>query len=161
MGQITGLTVRQHERESIELGAEFVIADELRSQIRFTPESSAKGQYVLAGSVRDLSTGGIGLTFDQYLPRMTEGTIRVFSPTAASRAADGTPVYEVIFEHVVKVRRTHMSSHAPTYAVGVSFIDPEPDLEGRIDEVLMLVGRATAEAIRENLKREMSGDADA
>lgn len=165
MAQISGLTVRQHERESIELEAEFVIADELRPQIRFTPASQAKGQYVLRGSLRDLSTGGMGLTFEQFLPRMTEGTVRVFSPTPAGRSADGTPLFEVIFEHVVKVRRSYMSSHQPTYGVGVSFIDPGPDLEERVEEVLMLVRRAAVEAVRqsvqEDLEQEEQGTGDA
>ena len=35
--------------------------------------------------------------------------------------ADGTPILEVAFEQRVKVRRVQMTSHEPTYFIGVSF----------------------------------------
>ena len=49
--------------------------------------------------------------------------------------ADGTPILEVAFEQRVKVRRVQMTSHEPTYFIGVSFAEPEnvdPDIGDRI-----------------------------
>jgi hypothetical protein len=78
----------------------------------------------------------MGLSFKHFLPRMCEGSVRVFGPKPVGIGRDGAPIHDVIFEHEVKVRRVYLSSHEPTYAVGVSFIDPEPSLEGRVSSLL-------------------------
>ncbi|MHC4991492.1 MAG: hypothetical protein ACYTGC_10970 [Planctomycetota bacterium] len=146
MAQASGLTVRQHERRSIERDVEVGICDEHQQQVRFSPASSAKGQTVVRGKVTDISPGGMGMTFSQFVPKMCEGQVRVFSPTPVGRGADDMPVYDTIFEHEVKIRRVYMISHEPTYAAGASFVDPEPDLSARVEEVLLAAGRQGADS---------------
>ncbi len=83
----------------------------------------------------DISPGGMGFSCGQYLPRMCEGSLRVFDPMPVGNRADGTPILEVAFEQRVKVRRIQMTSHEPTYFVGVSFADPDavdPDIGNRM-----------------------------
>jgi hypothetical protein len=132
MAKLSGLTVRQHERTEFELPAELVIADEHRAQVRFSSTSPAAEPHVIAARTIDISPGGMGLTVRQFLPRMCEGAVRLFDPAPIGMRSDGTPIRAVAFEHRVKVRRVRMSSHDPVYMVGLSFIDPEPDLEQRV-----------------------------
>jgi c-di-GMP-binding flagellar brake protein YcgR len=144
MSQTSGLTVRQHEREAFELTVEFVVCEAHREQVRFSPMSSAPEPHVIRGTARDISPGGMGLVCRHFVPRMCEGTVRVFNPNPVGTAADGTPIHEVVFEHRVKVRRIALNSHEPTYAMGVAFLDPEPDIDQRVAKLLALVkGRGT------------------
>jgi c-di-GMP-binding flagellar brake protein YcgR len=140
MPHVSGLTIRQHERQSIELAVEVAVAEEHQQQVRFSPASGAAGCAIIRGTAVDISSGGMGLVLRQFLPRMCEGEVRIFSPTAVGRGADGAAVYEAIFEHRVKVRRVYMTSHEPTYTAGLSFVDPEPGLEERVREVLAAYG---------------------
>ena len=137
MPQTSGLTVRQHERVSLNLGAEFVIGDEMRSQVRFSPSAGTPNDSSLRASVLDISPGGMGLMVSNFIPRMCRGTVRLYSVTPSSTGALGEPVYEPIFEHKVQVRRVYMASHDPKYVLGVSFLDGAPDLADRIAEVLI------------------------
>jgi c-di-GMP-binding flagellar brake protein YcgR len=136
MPRNTGLTVRQHEREDIDLSIEFVVADKHRPQVHFSSTSAAVDQHAVRGLASDLSSGGMGLELRQFLPRSCEGSVRVFDPHSVGVKRDGTPIHEVAFEHPVKVRRVIMLDHDPTYAVGVSFIDPAPDLQQKISDLL-------------------------
>jgi hypothetical protein len=144
MSEMSGLTVRQHERQAIELRIEFVVGEAHNRQVRFSTSSSAQAQTIVAGVAEDISPGGMGLSLSYYLPRGCEGTIRIFSPVPAGTGHDGSPIFEVIFEHRAKVRRVYMTSHTPSYWAGISFIDPEPDLAARVKEVLM-AARSAAE----------------
>ena len=99
MSQKSGLTVRQHEREAVELSVEFVVAEPHREQVRFSAMSGAAQGHVTRGAATDISPGGVGFVCPQFVPRMCEGTVRVFNPRPSGTAADGTPVYEVMFEH--------------------------------------------------------------
>ena len=66
---------------------------------------------------------------------MCEGSLRVFDPMPVGTRPDGQPIFEVAFEQRVKVRRVQMTSHEPTYFIGVSFADPEavdPDIGNRM-----------------------------
>ena len=136
MPRNSGLTVRQYEREDIHLSIEFVVAEEHRGQVQFSPMSAAADTHSARGVAADLSSGGMGLELGQFIPRLCEGTVRVFDPRAAATKRDGTPVYEVAFEHAVKVRRVSMIDHQPTYAVGVSFVDPAPDVQRKLQDLL-------------------------
>jgi c-di-GMP-binding flagellar brake protein YcgR len=151
MAKISGLTVRQHERESIELAVEFVIGEQAREQVRFSAMSAAAEPYTTRGQAIDVSSGGMGLICRQFVPRMCEGTVRVFDPIPAGTGSDGTPIHEVMFEHAGQVRRVSMASHEPTYALGIAFIDPEPNIEERVARLLERI-----EAAREML----GGEAD-
>lgn len=137
MSESSGLTIRQHLRENVNLPVEFVIADEHRGQVQFSATSAAANQHSVSGIAVDLSSGGMGLHLGQFIPRMCEGSVRVFEANAPGDATDGSPIREVTFEHRVKVRRTIMVDHEPVYSVGVSFIDPAPDTERRINELLL------------------------
>ena len=78
----------------------------------------------------DVSPGGMGLQCRQYLPRMSEGIVRVLGDKG-----------EVVFEHHVKVRRVYLTDREPVYSLGVAFIDPEAGIEKK---VAALVQRKTA-----------------
>ena len=135
MSSNSGLRVRQHHRREIELPVEFVVAKEYREQLRFSSKSSAINDHMLRGTSVDISPGGMGFTSRQFLPRQCEGSLRVFDPTPVGVRADGTPILEVAFEQRVKVRRVQMTSHEPTYFIGVSFAEPDsvdPDIGDRI-----------------------------
>lgn len=145
MTHLSGLTVRQHEREAVELSVEFVVCDKHREQVRYSAMSGAAESHVTRGVATDISPGGMGLVCQQFVPRMCEGTVRVFDPKPSGEAADGSPLYEVMFEHPVKVRRVTLAGHEPSYALGAAFIDPEPDIEQRVDRLLRAAGQAGAE----------------
>lgn len=139
MTQISGLTVRQHARKDFDLAVEFVIADRHQEQVRFSPISTAKDQHAVRGRAQDISTGGLGWVCDHFLPRMCQGTIRIFDPRPVGQTPDGSPVYDVAFEHACIVRRVTMISHAPQYSIGMAFIDPEPDIEEHINRLRAMV----------------------
>ena len=131
----SGLRVRQHHRREIELPVEFVVAQEYRDQVRFSSQSSAIDDHSLRGTSVDISPGGMGFMCRQFLPRLCEGSLRVFDPMPVGTRADGTPILEVAFEQRVKVRRVQMTSPEPSYFVGLSFADPEnvdPDIGNRM-----------------------------
>jgi hypothetical protein len=121
----TGLTVRQYEREELELPVEFSIGDEHTRQIKLSSTSSAPSAHMIRGTLRDISPGGMGFFSTQFLPRMCEGTIRIFDQRS-----------QVIFQHRVKVRRVIQHDRQPTYALGLAFIDPEAGIEQTINFML-------------------------
>jgi c-di-GMP-binding flagellar brake protein YcgR len=134
----SGLTIRQHERETLSLRAEFVVAEAHREQVRFSSMSNAAEPHVTRGSATDISSGGLGLLCPQFVPRMCEGRVRIYHPKPVGTAKDGSPIHEVCFEHSVKVRRVILSSHDPEYALGMAFIDPAPDIEQQVTTLLAL-----------------------
>ena len=143
MPETSGLTIRQHERKSLNLGAEFIVADELRTQVKFSASADTLNDATVRGCMLDISTGGMGLEINCFIPKLCSGTVRVYSHTPSDCGSLGEPVYEPIFEHRVQIRRVYMASHDPTYVVGASFLDPEPDLSQRVEEVL-IAARALA-----------------
>ncbi len=145
MSRESGLRVRQFRRREIELPVEFVIAEPNRLQVRYSSSSSATNEYTVRGTSVDISPGGMGFVCRQFVPRMTEGSLRVFDPTPAATRPDGTPIFEVAFAQRVRVRRIRMISGKPTYFIGVAFADPEnidPDIANR----MMLLKRQSEEA---------------
>ncbi len=136
MAQTSGLTIRQHEREDVELRVHFVVSEDHREQVRFSPMSAAEDPHVASGKATDISTGGMGLISPQFIPRMCEGVVRVYDPIPVGKASDGSPVHEVIFEHEVKVRRVFMCSHEPMYAIGVAFLNVDSSLAEKVNELL-------------------------
>ena len=139
MAQTSGLTVRQHQRKSLALRVEFVICEAHRDQVRFSPMSSASEAHVTCGTATDISTGGLGILCRQFVPRMCEGSIRIYDPSPVDTATDGSPIHDVFFEHPVKVRRVTLGSHEPTYALGLAFVDMSADIEQRVGRVLAMV----------------------
>lgn len=136
MRQTSGLTIRQHEREGIQVPIEFVVCDQHTSQVRFSPSSAAAHSTTIRGRAVDISPGGMGLEMRQFLPRMCEGTIRIYSPDPVAVAGDGMPILDLVFEHLVKVRRVYLIARDPLYAMGVAFIDPPPDIDKQISTLL-------------------------
>jgi c-di-GMP-binding flagellar brake protein YcgR len=136
MRQTSGLTIRQHEREGIEVPIEFVVCEQHSAQVRFSPSSAAAHSTTIRGRAVDISPGGMGLECRQFLPRMSEGTIRIYAPEPVAVAGDGSPILDLVFEHVVKVRRVYLIARDPMYAMGVAFVDPEPDIDRRIATLL-------------------------
>jgi hypothetical protein len=136
MSERSGLTVRQFQRREVDLPAQFDVAEAHQQQVRFSAASGSVDAHSLPVRTVDMSPGGAGLASTIFLPRACEGRLRIFSTTPVEVRGDGSPVYEVAFEHRVKVRRTILTGHEPSYFVGVSFVDPAPDLEERIARVL-------------------------
>lgn len=130
MSQTSGLTVRQHEREGIEVPFELTVSSSHAAQVRFSASSSAVSEHVIRGQAIDISSGGMGLRCRQLLPRMSEGIVRVFAPTSG---ASGEGTGELMFEQKVKVRRVTLTGREPMYSLGVAFIDPEPTLDEQIN----------------------------
>jgi len=145
MSSQSGLRVRQHHRREIELPVEFVVAEEYRDQLRFSAKSSAINDHSLRGTSVDISPGGMGFTCRLFLPRQVEGSLRVFDPMPIGTRADGTPILEVAFEQRVKVRRVQMTSHEPTYFIGVSFAEPD-NVDANIGDRIMLLKQAQEDA---------------
>ena len=135
-----GLTVRGSERQQIELPVEFVVAEEHRAQVRFSPNSSAQEQFAVSGVTFDLSAGGLGFRADQFLPRHCEGVIRVLAeaPAAAGGRQFGKPAKQAParLEHRAKVRRVWMNHTDGSYAIGLAFVNPTPALEGKALDLL-------------------------
>jgi c-di-GMP-binding flagellar brake protein YcgR len=136
MAQTSGLTVRNFQRNQIDLPAEFVIADAHRTQVRFSGSSASLDQHTLRGRAVDISPGGVGLQFSQFLPRMCEGEVRIFNPAPIGTKPDGSPSYAVAFTQPVKVRRVFQAGPEPTYFVGTSYLDPDPALQEQIASIL-------------------------
>ena len=132
VNQTSGLTVRQHEREGNEVPIEFVVCEAHATQVRFSPSSGALTPHVIRGEAIDISSGGMGLRSRQFVPRMCEGTVRVFAVVPDSKNADGSPVLELMFEQMVKVRRVTLVGREPVYSLGVAFINHSEDLDRRI-----------------------------
>lgn len=144
MAQISGLTVRQHARKDFDLAVEFAIADRHQEQVRFSPMSTAKDQHATRGRAMDISTGGMGWSSEHYLPRMCQGIVRVFDPNPVGQSADGSPIYQVAFEHRAVVRRVAMISHDPKYSIGLAFVEPGPDVAQRVERLRELVNQRDA-----------------
>lgn len=150
MGPHRGLTVREHERQQIEMPVEFIICDEHRPQVRFSTSSSVIDQFGVGGLTVDLSAGGLGFVAKQFLPRHCEGMVRVFEPGLPKCSFDGestsarehAPAY---IEHRAKVRRVRMNSRDGQYAIGLAFLNPTPKLEARVSELLSMMHQAVVE----------------
>lgn len=153
MSQTTGLTVRQYERESLELPIEFTVCDEHSGQVKFSSSSSAAGQHVIRGTLLDVSPGGMGMQCSQFVPRMSEGIIRVYGGQGieASRHQGiraGTDVAASmpgsldasmpVFEHRVKVRRVFLTDRQPVYSLGLAFVNPEIGIEQKVTALLAM-----------------------
>lgn len=129
--------IRQHERYTIDLRVEFEVCQEHRDQVRFSAASSTSQSHIIHGRAVDLSLGGLGLVCPQFLPRMCQGTVRVFAPAFADEADPGPP----IFEHHVKVFRVSMIRNPLSYSLGTGFLDPGPDIMQRVVELSQRSGQ--------------------
>jgi c-di-GMP-binding flagellar brake protein YcgR len=136
MAQTSGLTIRQYERETIDLIVEFVVADPHGAQVRFSGMSPASDAHAVRGRAMDYSAGGMGIILPTFVPRMCEGTVRIFDPVPVSTRSDGSPVYEIAVEHPVKVRRVTLLDHEPSYLVGMAFTRQPENFEAQIQQLI-------------------------
>ena len=139
MPKTSGLTVRQHEREGIQVPIEFHICDAHCSQVHFSSSSSAIGQHAVRGQAVDISPGGMGLELRQFVPRMCEGIVRVVMPAAIQIEGESGGTTMVVFEHRAKVRRDYLSGRDPIYTVGLAFLDPGPEVDAQIANLLTML----------------------
>jgi hypothetical protein len=128
MSQTSGLSIRRHTRERVELPVEFVVDETHRSQVRFSTRSTALNRHTIPGTATDLSRGGLGIECALFLPRMCSGEIRIFAP--------GAPGSEPRIVAHAKVRRVLLTGHDPNYLIGLAFVDPDPGLPELIDGLL-------------------------
>ena len=142
----TGLTMRQFDRDAIELRAEFVVDPAHGEQVRFSASSGAADTHVAWGTAVDISGGGVGILCRQFIPRMTEGLLRVFGPETGGSAEGGAPLPEAALVHRVKVRRVRLASHDPTYALGLAFVNAEQQVERQVADLLALARQTQSAA---------------
>lgn len=155
MASKIGLSVRQHEREEIQLPVEFTVCDEHREQVRFSSSSSAGRPHVIQGKVTDISRGGLGIDCHLFLPRMCEGKVRIFHGAVAIPQSDPESAREPIFETRVKVRRVLLRGHDTTYQIGLAFLNAPENIE----ELILNVFHASDEFREQKALQE--GDAGA
>lgn len=146
MSKTSGLTVRQHEREGIQVPIEFVVCEEHRGQVHFSSSSSALGQHAVKGMAVDISPGGMGLELRQFIPRMCEGVVRVLLPSSIEIVGASEALRDVAFEHRAKVRRIFLTGRDPVYTVGVAFVNPGPEVDAQIAQLLACVKQLSASA---------------
>jgi hypothetical protein len=134
VSQISGLTVRQHEREGIEVPVEFTIDPDHSTQVCFSPSSCASGPQTFRCKGTDISSGGMGLQTRIFLPRGCEGTVRAFAP-GSNQGGDTGGEPELLLEHRVKIRRVTLVGRDPVYSIGCAFIDPTAELDRQINNL--------------------------
>lgn len=132
-----GLIVRHHEREAVELPAEIIVGDHCAHQVQFSMSADTPGPHCMVCTVVDISPGGLGVEARQFLPRMLEGVIRIFSAQNGDRRSDNR---EVLLEHPVKVRRAEMIGREPRFGLGLAFLDRTPELDARVSELIASLG---------------------
>lgn len=138
-------SARQEDRRPLALQAEFEIAPVHREQIRFSPSSNAPQRHVTVGRSIDVSPAGIGLICEQFVPRMTEGIVRLF----VGRDGDSRH-QQPVFEQRAKIRRVSLRvTDKPSYLLGAAFLDPPKDLEKKVNQLLEQAGAAAQSAPRE------------
>lgn len=146
MSRLSGLTIRQHQRLGIEVPVEFIVCDAHAPQVRFSPSSAPAAAHIIRAKAVDVSSGGMGLECRHFLPRMCEGIVRVFHPSAFTSSGDGGSVPQVLLEHPVKVRRVYLIGREPRYAIGLAFVNPQPDIKQRIASLVSMLGQSPQSA---------------
>ena len=126
-----GLTVRRFERHELALPISVTIEEQSPVAVKLSRSSGAMGSF--NASLSALGQGGLGIESPHFLPRQTVITVRLYADSAA-----GLPE----FETTVRVMRTRMSSREPRYALGCSFVDPTPQLQQSVDDVLAAIAAA-------------------
>jgi len=126
MTKTSTLRTRRFIRASIDLPVEVEITPAHGEQVRYSAASDAVSVNRLRARAVDLSTGGMGLELNQFIPRGCEAIVRIF-PADASGEAQG----DCILSHAIKIRRIYLRATDPsedslqqqahTYLAGVEF----------------------------------------
>ncbi|MEL7473684.1 MAG: PilZ domain-containing protein [Planctomycetota bacterium] len=122
------ITIRRHTRDEISLRGEFVISPEHAEQVILSRGSPYGAKGSIPVRIVDISVGGLGWRSDVFLPRRCRGEIRVI---VGEHDAD-----EVVFTHVVEVRRVRMSDETPMYNIGAAFADPDEQTTAHVNELI-------------------------
>ena len=118
------LVVRQHLRHTCRLPADITVSADSPTRVTLS-RSVGDGTGVIAVTVVDCSSGGLGLESCVYLPRQTRLAVRI-------RLADARTA-EVELE--ATVQRAMMISRGPKYYLGLAFKGqgvPTAEVLGRI-----------------------------
>ncbi len=105
-----GLIVRDAARYDIALRARFRVGPGHAGVVRFSQAAGAKDGWIDADVV-DLSSHGVGLVSDVFVPRGCGLELRVFGHDSG----------ELLFTIPCVVRRVVMTDRRPAYLVGVAF----------------------------------------
>ena len=123
----SGLTVRQHQRATIDLRAEFEISERCRDQVRFNPSAQGGKPWLLTGSALDVSPGGLGVRSFLFVPRQCVGTIRLLAPSDRR---------EVVFAQHAIVRRAKLLPGDQSYLLGPAFPEPGPEIAEQVSSLV-------------------------
>ncbi len=130
-----GLTVRRFERHELALPIKVGIDDSGPVAVKLSRSSGAMGSF--NALLSDLGQGGLGLESPHFLPRQTVLRVRLYADNSI-----GLPE----FEATVRVMRSRMSSREPRYALGCSFVDPTPQLQQSVEDVLAAIAASRKNA---------------
>lgn len=130
-----GLTVRRFERHELALPIQVSIDDSGPVSVKLSRSSGAMGSF--NALLSDLGQGGLGVESPHFLPRQTVLRVRLYADNST-----GLPE----FEASVRVMRNRMISREPRYALGCSFVDPTPQLQQTVDDVLAAIAALRSDA---------------
>lgn len=140
-----GLMVRRTERREVALPALVCVAPQHTTTVRLARGSGHRDGWIEAGLV-DLSTKGLGLITQVFLPRGSLVRIRLLQPGEGEAS-------NVMVDCNAKVARVIMTDRRPGYLVGVSLVD---NSEEQLRALADLIDRFAGE-----LKNTVGGSSDA
>ncbi len=124
----SGLTVRRFERHALSLPVRVNLDSESGSLVRMSRSSGGVDGF--NATLVDLGQGGLGLESPYFLPRQSVLRVRLYAD-----ASKHLPE----FNATVRVMRTRMSARTPSYALGCSFVDPDPNLQQTVEDTLSAI----------------------
>lgn len=131
VGAQSDLTVRQHERVECDLLARVSLAAVHVPVVRLSRLAPSLGGAIPAHLV-DVSRGGIGLKTLVYLPARCQIQVEFEAPVLGSATG-------VRMQVLATVRRVIMADRTPTYYLGVSFQQMTPELEQRVNSMMIAI----------------------
>lgn len=127
----SGLTVRRFERHALSLPLKVTLDEATGGAVRLSRSSGGADGF--NATLVDLGQGGLGIESPRYLPRKTVIRVRLYADASRNLPE---------FQTTVRVMRTWMSSRDPSYAIGCSFVDPDPKLQQTVEDVLSAIAAA-------------------
>lgn len=124
----SGLTVRRFERHTLSLPVKVTLDESCAGAVRLSRSSGGADGF--NATLVDLGQGGLRIESPRYLPRHTLLRVRLYADAARELPE---------FRTIVRVMRTWMTSREPSYALGCSFVDPDPQLQQTVEDVLSAI----------------------
>lgn len=124
-----GLHVRRHLRHSIDLSAVMRLSEETAGSVKLTPASGGLDR--LPVRLTNVGDGGLQVASEWFLPKGSVVEVLVLGE-------DGS-VTRPILQAKCQVRRVVMEGRTPTYAIGMSFTEPNPRLTQEVADILAAV----------------------